>query len=197
MNKNKLYEQILKDRENTREKKIGMVNVNELKNKYNNDINNYWKDRTNEPYKNIIKDQDYRKKIVDTSDLIVHRVTQQDKIGVDKDFVKLQHELDEQNNYIRNIYSVSKKQEHQNLFEYNHKYKFRPTIIPHSSEELKNSGNEYYQMENKNIENEKKRANDLLQSINFLNNQTNVNPNSNTITNPTNNNIKKGVKTIM
>lgn len=209
MNKNKLYEQILKDREKNKEKKIGTVNVNELKNKYNNDINKYWENRTNEPYKNIIKDQDYKKKIINTSDLIVHKVTPQDKIGVDNDFVKLQHEIDEQNNYIKNFYSVSKKQEHQNLFEYNHKYKFRPTAIPNSSEELKNSGNEYYQMENKNIELEKKRANDLLQSINFLNNENNINysnnpnTNSNMVSNNQNTNsnmvgnIKKGVKTIM
>ena len=190
MNKNKLYEQITKDK--IKEKKIGTINVNELKNKYNNDINNYWENRTNEPYKNIIKDQDYKKKITNTSDLIVHKVTPQDKIGVDIDFVKLQNEIDKQDNYIKNIYSISKKQEHLNLFEYNHKYKFRPSIIPNSSDELKNNSNEFYAIEKKNIENEKKRATDLLQSINYLNYEIPISSGTNT-----NINIKKGVKTIM
>lgn len=186
MNKNKLYEQITKDK--VKEKKIGVVNVDELKNKYNNDISNYWKNRTNEPYKNIIKNQDYTKKITNTSDLIVHKVTPLDKIGVDVDFAKLQNEMDKQDDYIKNIYSISKKQEHMNSFEYNHKYKFRPSVIPNSSEELKNNGNEFYATEKLNIENEKKRASDLLQSINYLNNDTSVS---------SNNNVKKGVKTIM
>ena len=195
MNKNKLYEQITKDK--IMEKKIGIVNVNELKNKYNNDIDNYWKSRTNEPYKNIIKDQDYKKKITETSDLIVHKVTPQDKIGVDRDFLKLQNEIDKQDNDIKNIYSVTKKQEHLNSFEYNHKYKFRPCVISNSSEELKTNGIEYYNMEQKNIENEKKRANELLQSINFLNNVGDDPFKSlgKNIIQPQN--IKKGVKTIM
>ena len=46
---------------------------------------NWWVSRTNEPYKNILKNEDWRKQINDEKDLIVHKVTDLDKIGLKKD----------------------------------------------------------------------------------------------------------------
>ena len=204
MNKNKLYDQIIKK---IPEEKIGTINISELKNKYNSDINHYWNNRTNEPYKNIIKNDDYKKKITNTSDLVVHKVTHIDKLGVENDFKKLQNEIDKQDNDLKNLYSNTKKQEHINVFEYNHKYKFRqlPSMTQNTSEDIKQNGMQYYKSEQINIENEKKKASELLESINYLNTNFEIknnnineikNNNINEIKNNNINEIKKGVKIV-
>lgn len=125
-------------------------NYEEAKKNYDGVIVDYWKERTNLPYKNILKNEDYNKKISNSKDLIVHRVSNKDKIGLDQQFDFKKKEFDEQNNELKVIYSSSNKNEHKKKFQYNHIYKYRIQYDPKQKEteikdhtQLKNDNNKY------------------------------------------------------
>ena len=76
----------------------------------------YWQERTNQPYKNIIKDEKAIKVFLDKPRiankneekelkraLIVHKVTDADKEGVDDEFKDLQGKLEKHNNELKVI----------------------------------------------------------------------------------------------
>ena len=129
---------------------------------YNNKENNFtkelekaWVGRTNAPYKNIIKD-DKRREFEKKEDLIVHTVTEKDKIGVNDEFVKFEKSINNHNKELKNIYSMNKELEHKEKFEYNHKYKFRIKHNPRNHMMMKDNVKEEYNKDE--IEKNKRRV---------------------------------------
>jgi hypothetical protein len=57
------------------------------------ELNTMWSKRTNQPYKNILKNEDYTKNFNKKEDLIVHRVTDIDKLGLDDEYNNLQNQI--------------------------------------------------------------------------------------------------------
>jgi len=127
-----------------------------------------WNKRTNEPYKNILKDEDYTKKFEKEEDLIVHKVT-----DVDKDVNILEGSLKEKlsvierhNDELKIIYSLDNKTEHKKKFEYNHTYKYRvkfKTSGDHNN--LKKNKIDIYKKEQKKLEKNKKKIIDIFESM--------------------------------
>lgn len=78
---------------------------------------NWWKTRTNAPYKNILKDQDWTKNFKNSDDLIVHKYTNFDKIGLMDEYDKLCKLLEKHNNELKSIFSVSKENEYKLKFD--------------------------------------------------------------------------------
>ncbi|ARF09465.1 hypothetical protein Indivirus_1_88 [Indivirus ILV1] len=132
---------------------------------YGPEIKQYWSKRTNQPYKNIMKNEDYTKKISSDKDLIVHRVTNKDKEGVEEGFVDLQHKLEKHDDELKVIYSVSKKNEHKKKFEYNHVYKYRIQHDAKDHDELKEDKIKYYKDQQKKEEIGKKKLDVLLDTL--------------------------------
>lgn len=129
------------------------------------EVRQYWAKRTNQPYKNIMKNEDYTKKISNEKDLIVHRVTSKDKEGVEEGFIDLQQKLEKHDDELKVIYSISKKNEHKKKFEYNHVYKYRVQHDAKDHDDLKEDKIKYYKAQQKKEEVGKKKLDVLLDTL--------------------------------
>lgn len=154
--------------------KIEKTDKRELLAKYNDaeksvnkhELENLWKKRNNAPYKNIIKDDKYIKKDFKTrDDLIVHRVSKLDKIGVDKDVEKFESNIEKHNNELKIQYSQNNETEHKKKFEYNNVYKYNNKYNPKDHESLKDDNIDYLKKEQQKIESEKKKIDDVIESL--------------------------------
>ena len=112
-------------------------NLEDTEKFFKNQLEDAWKSRTNAPYKNILKNEDYNKKINSKEDLIVHKVTENDKIGVEKELENYITEVSKHNSELKNIYSLDEKDSHLKKFEYNHKFKHRIKHVTSSHSKLK------------------------------------------------------------
>ncbi len=131
----------------------------------NRELEDSKKKMVNNPYKGIIKDFNYEKKIKEQKDLIVHKVTEQDKDK--KKFDANMGNFKEKNNTIDNeikdIYSLDKKNEHKKDFEYQHKYKYRNKLETNSEEsDLRVDRIEFYKKEQQKLEDNKKKIDNIL-----------------------------------
>ena len=129
------------------------------------EVRKYWEKRTNQPYKNIMKNEDYTKKISSDKDLIVHRVTNKDKEGVEEACIDLQQKLEKHDDELKVIYSTSKKNEHKKKFEYNHVYKYRVQHDAKDHDDLKDDRIKYYKAQQKKEESGKKKLDVLLDTL--------------------------------
>jgi hypothetical protein len=140
---------------------------NEAEKTYKVELNEYWKKRNNKPYKVILKDQDFTKDFKTKEDLIVHKITEQDKIGVDKDYVKYVKDKEEHTKDLKeNIYSKSKELENKKKFsEYNNKYTYKVAYDPRKGEELKTESIDYYKKQQEELEKDKKLKDEILYEL--------------------------------
>ncbi len=130
------------------------------------ELEELWNKRTNQAYKNIIKDDKYQKKeYKKKEDLIVHKVTDLDKLGVDVELKEFETKLESQNGELKIIYSQSKELEHKKKFEYNNKYKYTVKFNPKAHEELKDENVEYFKKEQEKLEKDKKKVDDIIQNL--------------------------------
>jgi len=137
------------------------------KKEFGSEIKEYWKKRTNEPYKNILKNENYKKDYKDVKELIVHRVTKQDK---DEELTKEQFKSyeasrEKHNGELKVIYSTKNQNEHKKEFDYKHVYKYR---VPHDSkdhEKLKHDKIKYYKEQQQKEEAGKEQLNSLQKLI--------------------------------
>ncbi|AYV77246.1 MAG: hypothetical protein Barrevirus23_3 [Barrevirus sp.] len=137
---------------------------------FGQEVRQYWAKRTNQPYKNIMKNEDYTKKIASDKDLIVHRVTSKDKEGVEEGYIDLKGKLEKHDDELKVIYSTSKKNEHKKKFEYNHVYKYRMQDQQGENkgkdhEDLKEDRIKYYKAQQKKEEIGKKKKDILFDAL--------------------------------
>lgn len=138
----------------------GLVKTRETEGK--KELEECLKKRTNLPYKGIIKNFNYDRKFEKAEDLIVHKVTSEDKIHFNEDVQKYNSQIKEQNKEIGNVYSKEKEDENKKKFEYQHKYKYRGKIANDSDVDLRTDRIEFYKKEQEKIENNKKKIDDIL-----------------------------------
>ncbi|AYV76054.1 MAG: hypothetical protein Terrestrivirus4_102 [Terrestrivirus sp.] len=131
---------------------------------------NYWNTRTNEPYKSALKDvmddPEYYKKNVgrDAKKLIIHKTTDADKIGLMDQYHEFQDVLEKHDTDLKVIYSTSKEGEYKKKFKWCNKSKFRIQYDPADFKKLKKGKMEYYQNQQMELERDKKRIEDLIDS---------------------------------
>lgn len=144
-----------------------IIKYKDLEKNFNKkELESLWSKRNNQAYKNIIKDEkylkkDYRKK----EDLIVHKVTDLDKLGVDDDLKEFEGKIETQNGELKIQYSQSKELEHKKKFEYNNKYKYAGKYNPKAHDDLKEDNVEYFKQEQEKLEKDKKKIDDIIQSL--------------------------------
>lgn len=175
MDKEKIKESVIKPIKIERSKKDKQefeTKWKESERKYKNgkefgsEIQEYWKKRTNEPYKVIIKDPNFNKRQYNTTnDLIIHRVTNKDKEGVEESFNDVKNKLEKHNEELKVIYSLSNKAEHSKKFEYNHKYKYRMNYDPKNHDSLKQDKIKYYKEQQKKEEEGKQKLDGILETL--------------------------------
>ncbi|ARF11353.1 hypothetical protein Klosneuvirus_1_210 [Klosneuvirus KNV1] len=137
------------------------------KKEFGSEIKDYWKKRTNEPYKNILKNENYKKDYKDPKELIVHRISKEDKDErkAEENFKSYETTREKHNDELKVIYSTSNKNEHKKDFEYKHVYKYR---IPHDSKDhdkLKQDKIKFYKEQQKKEEAGKEQLNSLQKLI--------------------------------
>jgi hypothetical protein len=136
-----------------------------------------WKNRTNQPYKNVIKkemfDKEYKKYYKDDifkrdinsrNELIVHKVIKNvdaDEDLLEAEFLLIQEILEKHNGELKNIYSSSNENKYKKEFEYAQKYRYRLDYNPKDSEELK----DFYKKEQKKINKENKMLDQLIDML--------------------------------
>ena len=122
--------------------------------------------RVNNPNKGIIKDFNYDKKLKKQDDLLVHKVTEEDKDKkqFDDKMDVFKDKITTQNTEIKDIYSFDKKTKHKKDFEYQHKYKYRTKLEGGGAEEsdLRVDRIEFYKKEQHKLEHNKKKIDNIL-----------------------------------
>lgn len=138
-----------------------------------------WTKRTNTPYKNIIKDSKFVNKFtknptkkIKKTELMVHKVTEADKEGVEEDFEELKVKNTTHDGELKVEYSTTKETEFKKAFEYNHRSKFRIKYDPsdnadHSS--LKKNKLEALKKEQKKATKSERSYDSILQAVNKMN----------------------------
>lgn len=131
------------------------------------ELSDLWSKRTNQPYKNILKNEDYKKDFKKKEDLIVHRVTKadRDEVKLKQDINKYSKDLETQNKELKIIYSQTNETEHKKKFEYNNKYKYRVKYDPKDYNELKEENLDYYKQEQMRLEKDKKKVDDVIENL--------------------------------
>jgi len=140
----------------------------EVKKKYNNSLEEYWKKRTDQPYKNILYDRDYSKPITKEEDLIISKTNNIQKIN-DEQINEYRLNIKKHNDELKNIYSLNKEQEHFKQFEYNLKHKYRiMDPVTNDQTSIKNERILYYKKEQEKLDqikdDKEKLFNGLLQN---------------------------------
>lgn len=141
--------------------------------KGNKFLEEVYKNRTNVPYKNVIKKDLFNKNfkkyykndifnlnVKDKKELLVHKITDadSDSLLLEAEFELLSQIIEKHNDELKVIYSASKKNKYKKEFEYVQNYRYRLEYNPKNSEELK----DFYKKEQKKINKEKKMIDDVL-----------------------------------
>jgi hypothetical protein len=144
---------------------LTLVNSRETESK--KELDECVKKRTNQPYKGIIKNFNYNKEFKKQDDLIVHKVTDKDKIGFNDEVTKYNTTIKSQNIEIKDVYSNDKKNEHKKQFEYQHKYKYRNKLenTTDTDADLRVDRIEFYKKEQQKLEDSKKKIDDILGNL--------------------------------
>lgn len=142
---------------------------------YEEHLKKYWSQRENTPYKGIMNRdiehkgknyrQDYKKEIKKISDLVVHKISKLDKLGVEEDYDQFMKNLEKHNDELKIIYNLSKQAQHAKKFEYHHKYKYRIQYKPSDHKKMKKSKMEIYKKEQKKLEKDQVNLDNLLNGM--------------------------------
>ena len=131
----------------------------------NKELEESLKKRVNLPYKGIIKNFNYDKIIKNEKDLIVHKVSNEDKKFFNDDMDKFKNKINSIDNEIKDIYSIDKETKHKKEFEYQHKYKYRSKLETTDDSDLRIDRIEYYKKEQNKLEDNKKKIDNVLLNL--------------------------------
>ncbi|AYV80036.1 MAG: hypothetical protein Gaeavirus6_11 [Gaeavirus sp.] len=142
-----------------------MINTREASSKQ--ELEDCIKKRVNLPYKGIIsiKDFNYNQVLKKSEDLIIHKVTEDDKKHADSNLANYTAKIKTHNDELTDKYSMNKETEHKKEFEYQHKYKYRNKLENNTESDLRTDRIEFYKKEQEKIEDHKKKMDDILMNL--------------------------------
>jgi hypothetical protein len=152
-----MIDKVLKDEEDKRKPKL----------------EDYWKNRTNISYKGILKNENPNLKITTKDDLIVHRVTKEDKNAkeIENKYQDINEKIQTHNGELKVIYATSKEREHKKKFEYTHIYQYRKTDLNNNDDEqqdhdkLRQERFNFYKEQQKKQEKNKNKLDSILDKL--------------------------------
>lgn len=154
--------------------KINKNDSTELENNYSSKLKEYsenylydlWKNRTDQPYKNILKNEDYSKTIKSTDDLVIHKITKNEKDTslLVNEYIKLKESIDKHNIELKQLFSENDILKHKKNFDYVNKYQHRVQYNPKDFNELK----DIYEKEQQKNNDEQQKIDDIINNISNL-----------------------------
>ncbi len=125
---------------------------------------------TNQPYKNIIKDADYNKKIQNAKDLIIYIMKLEDKNPeeLEREFRKLEKMFENMDIEIKLDYAPEKKPEHKKKFDYRHNYVTRLVHEAKQHGDIKEDMIDFYKNKQIEAEKDKEKCDEILRKLNEL-----------------------------
>ena len=123
---------------------------------------NLWAHRTNAPYKTILKNQNIQREYKDSNDLIVHKFTSLDKVGLMDEYEDLLNVLEKHNGNLKVIFSTSKKNEHLKAFKFVEKHRKRIKYNPKDYNELK----DFHKKESQKFDRDRRKLDMYIERIN-------------------------------
>jgi hypothetical protein len=126
-------------------------------------IKEWENNRTNLPYKNILKNENYKKSFTTKEDLLIYKITALDKdqIALKKEYKKIKNFIKKHNDQLSLIYSKSDENKYKEEFKYIQKYKYRIKYDPSDLTGVK----KYYKNEQVKITKNEKRVDDMIESL--------------------------------
>lgn len=142
-------------------------------------LEEYWKQKTNTPYKGILRNENYNVTIKTEKDLVVHRVTKEDKDLkiIENKIIEIEDKIKTHDGEMKILYAPSKLGEHKKKFDYEHKYKYhrKPTATSNNDsdehnnelnhEKLKKDNMNYYKEQQKEREKNKTTFNTAIEQL--------------------------------
>lgn len=122
---------------------------------------NWWNQRTNAPYKNIFKNHDWQREFKNQDDLIIHKWTDLDKVGLIDEYNALLKVLEKHNGELKLVFSSSKETEHKKAFKFVEKYRKRVKYNPKDYNELK----DFYNKEQKKFDKTQRRFDNIISRV--------------------------------
>jgi hypothetical protein len=171
-NKEKIRESVIKPINTKVDNKDVVIQLKRIEGEYTVDNKKkLWKERTNQPYKNILKNENYNKKFEKKEDLIVHKITQDEKDAekIEKNYKQLESTIEKHNDELKIIYHLSKEAEHKQKFAYTHKYKYQDTEQnndnEHDHNSIKKNRIDYFKRQQQKEEENKQQKDNILETI--------------------------------
>lgn len=150
----------------TKKESVNMETIcQEVDKRYKDSLEEYWNKRTNQPYKNILYDQEYNKQITKGEDLLISKTNNIQKINLNQ-IQEYQENVKRHNEELNNIYSLNKEQEHFKQFQYNLKHKYRitgPVTDDHAA--LQNNRIMYYKKEQEKLDQNRQENESLMSNV--------------------------------
>ena len=177
MDKDKIRESVIKPLKEAKVTKEEFDNAWIVRqNEFKPERDNLWKSRTNQPYKNILKNVDYtvffekkhQEDGINEDALIVHKVTDADKLQerLLKELKELTDMKEEHDNELKIIYSLSNRASHKEKFNYVHINKYEKIKYdPSDFNDMKKDKIELFKKEQQKIEKDKKKIDDIIENL--------------------------------
>jgi hypothetical protein len=153
------------------DKKMDVTYMNKIYDTLNNSQQTqrqiYWNNRTNQPYKNILPESEFKKEFKTKEDLVVYKINPSDKNKelIEKDLAKATSDITTHNRELRNKFSVDKKAEFKKEFEYNTVEKYTIKYNQENYKDMKMNVIDYFKKEQQELEKNKKNIDDIIEKV--------------------------------
>lgn len=138
-----------------------------------------WASRTNQPYKTIMPPESIKKEYKSADELVVYKVNSNDKdtCKFNENASKLQNAIKIHNKELSDKFSILKKKNYEDEFEYNTVLKYKIKYDPANFEDMKGDITEFYKKEQQEIEQNKKHVDEIIEGMLDVGDNGNMNNN--------------------
>lgn len=127
----------------------------------------FWKGRTNQPYKTILPEKEFKKEFKTQEDLIVYKTNPDDKnkAKLEANLKTFSNDMSQHKQELKAKYTADKKQEFTKEFEYNSVEKYSIKYDQENFKDMKVNVIDYYKKEQQELEKDKQNVDSIIESM--------------------------------